>query len=241
MPRMTMTQQAPTALVTGASRGLGHALTAELVRRGWHVVVDARDADRLTQSVAELPDPGAVTALAGDVVDDAHRLMLAEVVRRLGGLDLLVSNASVLGPSPLPHLADHPLPELLEVFEVNALAPIALLQLVLPSLRSRGGRVVHITSDAAVEAYEGWGAYGAAKAALDHATRVLAIENPDLRMWSFDPGDMDTELHRLAEPGEDLSHLPSPASVVPSLLRLVEDELPSGRYTAAQLAAAVHA
>jgi NAD(P)-dependent dehydrogenase (short-subunit alcohol dehydrogenase family) len=238
---MTTSEHSPTALVTGASRGLGHALTAELVRRGWHVVIDARDAGRLAASVAELPDPTAVTAVAGDVVDDNHRLELAAAVHDRGGLDLLVSNASILGPSPLPHLLDHPLPELLDVFEVNALAPIALLQLVLPSLQSRGGHVVHVSSDAAVEPYEGWGGYGAAKAALDHASRVLAVEHPDLRIWSFDPGDMDTELHRLAEPGEDLSHLPSPASVVPALLRLVDVRPPSGRYTAAELAASVPA
>ena len=231
----------PVALVTGASRGLGHALTAELVRRGWHVVVDARDAARLDRAVATLPDPSRVTALAGDVVDDAHRAELAAAVERLGGLDLLVSNASVLGPSPLPRLADHPLPALLEVFEVNALAPLALLQLVLPSLRRRGGAVVHVSSDAAVEPYERWGAYGAAKAALDHATAVLALEEPDLRLWSFDPGEMRTELHQSADPTADLSGLPDPASVVPSLLALLDRDLPSGRWTVDQLAAAVPA
>ena len=238
---MNTSRQNPTALVTGASRGLGHALTAELVRRGWHVLIDARDAGRLASSVAELPDPSAVTAIAGDVVDDQHRQALAEAVLDRGGLDLLVSNASVLGPSPLPSLVDHPLPDLLEVFEVNALAPIALLQLVLPSLRARGGDIVHVTSDAAAEAYAGWGGYGAAKAALDHATRVLAVELTDLRLWSFDPGDMNTEMHQLAEPGEDLSHLPSPAAVVPALLRLIDERPPSGRYTAAQLTPAVSA
>lgn len=235
MPHMTLHDQSPVALVTGASRGLGHALTADLVRRGWHVVLDARDKDRLAAAVQDLPDPSRVTALPGDVVDDGHRLALATAVQQLGGLDLLVSNASVLGPSPLPPLAEHPLPELLEVFEVNALAPIALLQLVLPALRSRGGRVVHVSSDAAVEAYAGWGGYGAAKAALDHASAVLALENPDLRIYGFDPGEMNTELHQLAAPGEDLSGLPDPVTVVPALLRLVEDDLPSGRYTASEL------
>ncbi len=234
MPDMTPAHQPPVALVTGASRGLGLALTRALVLRGWHVVVDARDGARLAAAVAALPDPSAVTAIAGDVVDDDHRADLAAAVS--GGLDLLVNNASVLGPSPLPALAEHPLPDLLEVFEVNALAPIALVQLVLPTLRARGGRIVDVSSDAAVEAYAGWGGYGAAKAALDHATAVLAVEHPDLRVHAFDPGDMDTELHRLAEPGEDLSHLPSPDTVVPALLRLVEDDLPSGRYRAADLA-----
>lgn len=241
MPCMTSFRQSPVppspvALVTGASRGLGHALTAELVRRGWHVVVDARDADRLDRSVAALPEPAAVTAIAGDVVDDDHRRALAQAVHDRGGLDLLVSNASVIGPSPLPLLADHPLPDLLEVFEVNALAPIALLQLVLPALRSRHGRVVHISSDAAVEPYACWGGYGAAKAALDHASAVLAVENPDLRIYAFDPGDMNTALRQLAAPGEDLSALPDPARVVPALLRLVQEDLPSGRYQATELA-----
>ena len=234
MHHMTPPHQSPVALVTGASRGLGLALTRALVLRGWHVVVDARDGRRLTAAVAALPDPSAVTALAGDVVDDEHRAALAAAVA--GGLDVLVNNASVLGPSPLPPLAEHPLPELLEVFEVNALAPIALVQLVLPALRARGGRIVGVSSDAAVEAYAGWGAYGAAKAALDHATAVLAVEHPELRVHAFDPGDMDTELHRLADPGADPSDLPSPDSVVPALLRLLDEDLPSGRYRAAELA-----
>jgi len=233
MHDMTPPHQSPVALVTGASRGLGLALTRALVERGWHVVVDARDGARLAAAVAALPDPSAVTAIAGDVVDDDHRAALAAAVA--GGLDLLVNNASVLGPSPLPPLAEHPLPDLLEVFEVNALAPIALVQLVLPALRARGGCVVDVSSDAAVEAYAGWGAYGAAKAALDHASAVLAVEHPELRVHAFDPGDMDTELHRLAEPGADLSHLPSPDSVVPALLRLLDERLPSGRYRASDL------
>lgn len=239
MTHMSSSDQFPTALVTGGSRGFGHALTAALVRRGWHVVVDARDADRLTRSVAALPQPSAVTPVPGDVVDDEHRLELARAVAIRGRLDLLVHNASVLGPSPLAHLADHPLPELLEVFEVNVLAPIALTQLMLPALRATRGRIVHVTSDAAVEAYVGWGAYGAAKAALEHAARVLALEEPDVRSWSFDPGDMRTELHALAEPGVDLSDLPPPESIVPSLLRLLDENLPSGRYTAAALASTV--
>ena len=235
MPHMTPPHQTPVALVTGASRGLGLALTRALVLRGWHVVVDARDGARLSEAVAALPRPSAVTALAGDVVDDDHRAALAAAVA--GGLDLLVNNASVVGPSPLPPLEHHPLPDLLEVFEVNALAPIALVQLVLPALRARRGCVVDVSSDAAVEAYPGWGGYGAAKAALDHATAVLAVEHPDLRVHAFDPGDMATELHRLADPQADLSALPSPDSVVPALLRLLDDDLPSGRYRAAELAA----
>lgn len=239
MPLMTAAHQSPTALVTGASRGLGHALVAALVRRGWHVVCDARDGDRLRRSTAALPDPSAVTAIVGDIVDDAHREALAAVVRERGALRLLVHNASVLGPSPLVPLARHPLPELLAVFEVNALAPLALTQLVLPQLRAAGGGIVHVSSDAAVEAYPGWGVYGAAKAALDHVARVLAVEEPGVRSWSFDPGDMRTELHALAEPGVDLTGLPLPERVVPALLRLVDEDLPSGRCTAAQLQPAV--
>lgn len=238
---MTRENHPPVALITGASRGLGLALSEALVARGWRLVVDARDGERLRQAVALLPDPERVVALPGDVTDDRHRAALAAAVGDLGGLDLLVSNASVLGPSPLPGLAEHPLPSLLEVFEVNALAPIALFQLLLPSLRARHGRVVHVSSDAAVEAYPGWGGYGAAKAALDHATAVLALEHPELRLYCFDPGDMDTELHRLAEPGVDLSGLRKPAEVVPALLRLVEEDPPTGRYRADELFAAVSA
>ena len=233
---MRSLHQSPVALVTGASRGLGLALTRSLVLRGWSVVVDARDGDRLARAVAGLPDPSAVTAVAGDVVDDHHRAELAAAVRALGGLDLLVNNAGIVGPSPLPPLAAHPLPDLLEVFEVNALAPLALLQQLLPALEARGGRVVNLSSDAAVQAYEGWGAYGAAKAALDHATRVLALEHPSLRVFSFDPGDMDTELHRQADPSADPAALSSPDDVVPALLRLLDDDLPSGRCTASELA-----
>ena len=231
----------PVALVTGASRGLGHALTSALVLRGWHVVVDARDGDRLARAVAALPDPSAVTAIAGDVTDDAHRAALTAAVSSRGGLDLLVNNASVLGPSPLPPLATHPLPELLEVFEVNALAPLALVQLLVPALEARRGALVNLSSDAAVEAYAGWGGYGAAKAALDRASAVLALEHPRLGVYAFDPGDMATELHQLADPGADLSALPRPADVVPALLRLLDQRLPSGRYRASDLTAAVPA
>ena len=236
MHSMTSDLQSPVALVTGASRGLGLALTSALVRRGWHVVVDARDGARLSAAVAALPFPSRVTALPGDVVDDDHRAALADAVAARGGLDLLVNNASVLGPSPLVPLARHPLPDLLEVYEVNALAPIALVQLLAPALEARSGRIVNLSSDAAVEAYEGWGGYGSAKAALDHASAVLAQEHPRLHVYAFDPGDMDTELHRLADPDADPTELPSPHSVVPALLRLVDGDLPSGRYRACDLA-----
>jgi NAD(P)-dependent dehydrogenase (short-subunit alcohol dehydrogenase family) len=226
----------PVALVTGASRGLGRALATSLVRRGWHVVLDARDPARLAEAVRGMPTAGAVSAVPGDVADPGHRRELADAVAGAGGLDLLVNNASVLGPSPQLRLADYPLEALERVYAVNVLAPLGLLQLVLPQLRHRGGRVVNISSDAAVEAYEGWGGYGSAKAALDQITAVVGVEHPRLRVYAFDPGDMATELQQQASPGEDISGLPSPDSVVPALLRLVEDALPSGRYRAADLA-----
>ena len=224
------------ALVTGASRGLGRALAGELVRRGWHVVVDARDAARLASAVDEFQAPDAVTALAGDVSDPAHRRELADAVDKAGGLDLLVNNASVLGPSPQPRLADYPLDILEQVYAVNTVAPVALLQLVLPQLEERGGRIVDVSSDAAVEAYGGWGGYGSAKAALDQLTAVLAVEHPTLRIYALDPGDMATDLQQQAFPGEDVSDRAAPESVVPAVMKLVDGNLPSGRYRAADLA-----
>jgi NAD(P)-dependent dehydrogenase (short-subunit alcohol dehydrogenase family) len=226
------------ALVTGASRGLGRALAAELVRRGWHVVVDARDAAPLASAVDEMQAPDAVTAVAGDVSDPAHRRELADAVDKAGGLDLLINNASVLGPSPQPRLAEYPIDVLEQVYAVNTIAPIALLQLVLPQLEERGGRIVDVSSDAAVEAYGGWGGYGSAKAALDQLTAVLAVEHPTLRIYALDPGDMATDLQQLAFPGEDVSDRAAPESVVPAVMELVDGDLPSGRYRAADLAAA---
>jgi len=224
----------PTALITGASQGLGRALAAALSERGWRLVVDGRDHDRLAATVAALPHPEAVTAIPGDVADPDHRAALAEAVGPT--LDLLVNNASDLGPSPLPPLARLRPDELLRVLAVNTVAPLALVQLTLPELERVHGRVLDVSSDAAVEAYAGWGGYGASKAALDQLTAVLAVEHPGLRIYAVDPGDMNTAMHRAAEPGEDLSGLPSPESVVPALLRLVDDDLPSGRYRAADLA-----
>jgi NAD(P)-dependent dehydrogenase (short-subunit alcohol dehydrogenase family) len=230
-----------TALVTGASRGLGRALMGELVEHGFTLVVDARDAAALADAVAGTTAPHAVTAIPGDVADPDHRRRLAEAATRAGGLDLLVNNASELGPSPQPSLARYPLEELERVYVVNAFAPLALVQLVVPLLEARAGRVVNVSSDAAVEAYEGWGGYGSAKAALDQLTAVLAAEHPRLRAYAFDPGDMATDLHQRAFPGEDISDRPPPESAVPALMRLVEGELPSGRYRAADLGAAVTA
>jgi NAD(P)-dependent dehydrogenase (short-subunit alcohol dehydrogenase family) len=225
-------QNTPAALVTGASQGLGLALTRALAARGWRVVVDARDAVRLRDAVAGLD---GVVPVVGDVTDPAHRAALAEAVEHEGRLDLLVNNASTLGTSPLPHLADHPIDALERVFAVNAIAPIALLQHMLPDLRRSRGRVVNISSDAGVEAYEGWGGYGAAKAALDHASAVLAVENPDLHVYAVDPGDMRTAMHQAAFPGEDIGDRPVPERIVPAILGLVEGDEPSGRYRAADL------
>ncbi|ADB73312.1 SDR family NAD(P)-dependent oxidoreductase [Geodermatophilus obscurus] len=220
-----------TALVTGASRGLGAALAEALNRRGWRLVVDGRDPDRLAAGVAALPRPDLVTAVAGDVADPAHRAALAAAVP--GRLDLLVNNASELGPTPLPRLAELPPTALERVLAVNTVAPLALVQAVLPALERARGVVLDVSSDAAVEAYEGWGGYGASKAALDRLSAVLAVEHPGLRVYAVDPGDMATDMHRAADPGA--TGLPEPAAVVPALLRLIDGDLPSGRYRVASL------
>ncbi len=234
---MTTSDQSRIALVTGGSRGLGLALTRELGRRGWHVIVDARDGERLSAAVDGMPT-GSVRSVPGDIADPDHRRALAGAVENAGGLDLLVNNASILGPSPQPRLADYPLDVLEQVYAVNTVAPLALFQLLLSPLEKRSGRVVSVSSDAAVEAYEGWGGYGSAKAALDHLTATLAAEQPNLRIYSFDPGDMATDLQQQAFPGEDVSDRAAPQTVVPALLKLVEGDLPSGRYRAADLAVA---
>jgi NAD(P)-dependent dehydrogenase (short-subunit alcohol dehydrogenase family) len=234
------------AIVTGASRGLGLALSRALAERGWSLVVDARGADALAAAAAELSalGSGSVVAVPGDVATAVHREALVEAAAGLGGLDLLVNNASVLGPSPQPALADYPLHVLRSVFEVNVLAPVALAGLALPLLRRSGrGRIVNITSDASVEAYEGWGGYGSSKAALDHASRVLAVEEDSagfgVRVYAVDPGDMRTQMHQEAFPGEDISDRPPPEDSVPGLLAVVEGELASGRYRVADLPAGV--
>jgi NAD(P)-dependent dehydrogenase (short-subunit alcohol dehydrogenase family) len=225
-----------TAVLTGASQGLGRALAEGLARDGWQLVLDARTGPDLERAAADLSRLTKVTAIAGDVVDDDHRAELAAAADRLGGADLLVNNASTLGGSPPPPLATFPLPALLDTFEVNVLAPIALAQLLLPQLRrSPAGAVLNVSSDAAVEAYEGWGGYGAAKAALDHASAVLAKEEPAVRVWAVDPGDLRTRLQQEAFPGEDISDRPLPETVVPRLLGLVHDRLASGRYVAGAL------
>ena len=223
-----------TAIVTGASRGLGLALADSLADRGWRLVIDARDGVALEQAAARLRARTEVVALAGDVADPAHREALVGAADKI---DLLVNNASTLGPSPLPPLARHPLDELEHVYRVNAIAPLALMQAVLPRL-AEGARIVNVTSDAAVEPYEGWGGYGSSKAALEQLTAVFAAEQPALRVYAVDPGDMNTRLHQEAYPGEDISDRPAPSQSVPGLHALIEGDLPSGRYSAAALAGA---
>ena len=229
---MTQTSQ-PTAVITGGSKGLGRALARALADQGWRLVLDARDSAALDAVAAEIPS--AVVA-PGDVTDRVHREVLAAAVETLGRLDLLVNNASDLGPSPLPALAGYPLDALRHVFETDVVAPLALTQLLLPLLRASNGVVLNVSSDAAVEAYPGWGGYGSAKAALDHLSAVLAAEEPDLRIYAVDPGDMRTDMHQAAFPGEDISDRPEPEAVVPALLGLLDARPASGRYRAADWA-----
>ncbi len=219
------------ALITGASRGLGRALATNLSRDGRRVVADARTAADLLTAAADWPGG---TALPGDITSESH---LRDLVAAAGPrLDLLVLNASALGQTPLPALADYRLDELHAVLETNVVAPLRLIQLALPALRATAGRIITISSDAALADYPGWGGYGASKAALDQLAHVLGAEEPALRVYAADPGDMRTAMHAAAFPGEDLSDRPESEDAVPALRRLVDDELPSGRYTVAALA-----
>jgi NAD(P)-dependent dehydrogenase (short-subunit alcohol dehydrogenase family) len=223
-----------TALITGASRGLGLALARSLAAEDWALIIDARGAEDLEAARAELADLTSVVAIAGDVTDEEHRRALAGAARDAGGLDALSNNASILGPSPQPALLDYPLDVLEEVYRANALAPLALIQAVRTELKP-GARIINVTSDAAVEPYEGWGGYGSSKAALEQLSNILAAENPDLRVYSVDPGDMRTRMHQEAFPGEDISDRPLPEESVPGLLELLTGDLPSGRYEARAL------
>jgi NAD(P)-dependent dehydrogenase (short-subunit alcohol dehydrogenase family) len=221
----------PVAIVTGASRGLGLALARALDRQGWRLIVDARGEGALADATAGLD---GVTAVPGDLADPTHRRSLVDTAGER--IDLLVNNASLLGPSPQPALADYPLAELRRVYEVNVLAPLALAQLALPRL-APGGTILNVTSDAAVQAYQGWGGYGSSKAALEQLGAILAVEHPALRIYTVDPGDMRTQMHQEAFPGEDISDRPPPEDSVPGLLALIEGSLPSGRYGARELVA----
>ncbi|MEP6648492.1 MAG: SDR family oxidoreductase [Lapillicoccus sp.] len=231
-----MTPTSPTAVVTGASAGLGRALATALARRGWTLVLDARGADRLAEVATELSRLTTVEAVSGSVTDPAHRAEVAAAVRRHGPLDLLVHNASELGGSPQPRLRDLDPHTLQSVLDTNVVAPLALTRELLPELEAAGGTVLAISSDAAVEHYEGWGAYGGSKAALDHVMGTFAAELPALRWYAVDPGDMRTAMHQAAFPGEDISDRPLPETVVPALLRFLDQKPESGRYRASDFA-----
>jgi len=221
------------AVITGGSRGFGFELARSLAADGWGVVIDGRHADDVRAAAEAIGS--AVHAVPGDVRDPQHRAELVRMAEGLGDLALVVNNASVLGPSPQPTLAEYPLDVLADVYDVNVIAPIGLIQTALPALRRNRGTVVDITSDAGVEGYAGWGGYGSSKAALEQASNVLAAEEPDVRVYWFDPGDMRTQMHQEAFPGEDISDRPVPSSVVPALRRLLDASPPRGRYRAADL------
>jgi NAD(P)-dependent dehydrogenase (short-subunit alcohol dehydrogenase family) len=224
------------ALITGASRGLGLALSRALARRGWALVIDARGALALEAARAELAQLTRVTAIAGDVTDRAHRRALVIAARAAGGLDALVNNASILGPSPQPRLMDYPPDVLDQVYRANVIAPLALIQTACHDLKP-GARIINVTSDAGVQPYAGWGGYGSSKAALEQASAILAAENPLLRVYWVDPGDMRTQMHQEAYPGEDISDRPLPEVSVPGFVELLDGDFPSGRYSARALAA----
>jgi NAD(P)-dependent dehydrogenase (short-subunit alcohol dehydrogenase family) len=235
LPTVEFMTNTKNAVVTGASRGLGLALARGLAADGWSLVIDARDGEALRTAAAGLPGGARVIVLPGDVTDPAHREDIARAAADLGGPDLLINNAGTLGASPLPAMADYPVGELRDAFEVNVLAPIALTQLLLPALRRRGGAVLNVTSDAAVEPYAGWGGYGAAKAALEQVSNVLSAEENLVRVWWVDPGDLRTQMHQLAYPGEDISDRPLPDSAVRAFRKIIHERLPSGRYRAAEV------
>ncbi|MEO8956924.1 MAG: SDR family oxidoreductase [Ktedonobacteraceae bacterium] len=225
----------PTALITGASRGLGLALARQLAQLHWNLLIDARGAEALATVHTELSALTHVVAIPGDVTDSTHRSALAEAASKLGGLDALINNASILGPSPQPALLEYPLAVLEEVYRTNVIAPLALIQ-VLQKQFKEGACIINITSDAGVEAYEGWGGYGSSKAALEQLSHILAAENTALRVYWVDPGDMRTQMHQEAFPGEDISDRPLPEVSVPGLLALITGTHSSGRYAAREIA-----
>ena len=227
-------QTTRTALITGASRGLGLALARQLAADGWQLIIDARGIDALEAARQELKQHSIVIAIAGDVTDETHRENLAKAAQALGGLDALVNNASMLGPSPQPLLLEYSLDVLEEVYRTNVIAPLGLIQTVRPFLKP-GARILNITSDAGVEGYEGWGGYGSSKAALEQLSHILAAENTDWRVYWVDPGDMRTQMHQEAFPGEDISDRPLPETSVPGLIELLTGDRASGRYAARSL------
>ena len=229
-----MMEQARTALITGASRGLGLALARQLAQKGWKLIIDARSEDALMAAYAELAQLTEVAAIAGDVTNAAHRQTLLKTVQSMGGLDALVNNASLLGPSPQPLLLEYPLATLEQVYRTNVVAPLALIQTVQHALRP-GACIINITSDAGVEDYAGWGGYGSSKAALEQLSHILAAENESWRVYWVDPGDMRTQMHQEAFPGEDISDRPLPEVSIPGLLALIEGNYPSGRYAAREV------
>ena len=231
---MKISPKEKTALITGASRGLGLALARGLGQEGWNLIITARDEDRLRSARDELAVHTHVAAIPGDVADPAHRNALRILARGHAGLDAVINNASDLGTSPLPPLLDYRLDVLADVFKTNVIAPLGVLQAVRDELKP-GARIINVTSDAAVNAYNGWGGYGASKAALEQLSAVLAAENPSLKVYWIDPGDLRTDMHQAAFPGEDISDRPLPEVRVPAFLTLLEGDLPSGRYVAAEL------
>jgi NAD(P)-dependent dehydrogenase (short-subunit alcohol dehydrogenase family) len=232
---MNQIETTDVAIVTGASRGFGRALTGALLERGWTVVADARRTAELDAAAVAFNSPRLIP-IAGDVTDASHRAALVDAALNTGPLRLLVNNASRLGPSPQPKVADYPSVELRGVYDANVFAPLALIQLALPALLQTHGVIVNLTSDAAIEAYEGWGGYGSSKAALDRLSAILAVENNAVRVYAFDPGDMRTEMHQAAFPGVDISDRADPESVVPAFLRLLDTRPVGGRYRACDLA-----
>jgi NAD(P)-dependent dehydrogenase (short-subunit alcohol dehydrogenase family) len=223
-----------TALITGASRGLGLALATALAKKGWKLIIDARGTEALEQAHRYLSKLTEVTTIPGDISDETHLQKLVDAAKTFGGLDLLVNNASILGSSPQPPLADYPLDVLKNVYKVNVFAPLRLMQLALPMLKANSS-ILNISSDAGVEGYAGWGGYGSSKAALEQLSRVFAAEHPEYKIYWVDPGDMNTQMHQEAFPSEDISDRPLPEESVPGLLHLIESNLSSGRYKAREV------
>ncbi|MBA3871245.1 MAG: SDR family NAD(P)-dependent oxidoreductase [Anaerolineae bacterium] len=220
-----------TALITGASRGLGLALARDLAAQGWALILDARGGETLDTVQKELGTVSKVVSIVGDVAQAEHRQKLAQAAAELGGLDAVINNASILGPSPQPNLLDYPLDVLENVYKTNVVAPLGVIQSVKNHLKPNA-RILNISSDAGVEPYAGWGGYGSSKAALEHLSAILAAENPQFKVYWVDPGDMRTEMHQAAFPGEDISDRPLPEVSVPGLIELLNGDLPGGRYRA---------